>query len=252
MSRFEGKFAVISGGASGMGATTAKRFVEEGGSVITLDINKELGNKISEEIGESCEFFQADVSKAEDWKRLEEHLGNRFNEITSVINAAGISEPGTIEDETIEHWERVHAINGTSVFLGCQFAVKAMKERKGSIVNFASSLATRPKPFVISYNYSKAGVLVLTRTVALHCAEMGYDIRCNAVQPGAINTPMMQRYVEAAEDPDQQLSEFAASHPMNRVGEPDEVVSAVLFLASDDSSFTTGDSISVDGGVIAI
>ena len=252
MSRFEGKFAVISGGASGMGAATAKRFVEEGGSVITLDINKELGNKISEEIGESCEFFQADVSKAEDWKRLEEHLGSRFNEITSVINAAGISEPGTIEDETIEHWERVHAINGTSVFLGCQFAVKAMKERKGSIVNFASSLATRPKPFVISYNYSKAGVLVLTRTVALHCAEMGYDIRCNAVQPGAINTPMMQRYVEAAEDPDQQLSEFAASHPMNRVGEPDEVVSAVLFLASDDSSFTTGDSISVDGGVIAI
>ena len=235
-----------------MGAAAAKRFVEEGGSVITLDINKELGNKISEEIGESCEFFQADVSKAEDWKRLEEHLGNRFNEITSVINAAGISEPGTIEDETIEHWERVHAINGTSVFLGCQFAVKAMKERKGSIVNFASSLATRPKPFVISYNYSKAGVLVLTRTVALHCAEMGYDIRCNAVQPGAINTPMMQRYVEAAEDPDQQLSEFAASHPMNRVGEPDEVVSAVLFLASDDSSFTTGDSISVDGGVIAI
>ena len=252
MSRFEGKFAVISGGASGMGAATAKRFVEEGGSVITLDINKELGNKISEEIGESCEFFQADVSKAEDWKRLEEYLGNRFNEITSVINAAGISEPGTIEDETIEHWERVHAINGTSVFLGCQFAVKAMKERKGSIVNFASSLATRPKPFVISYNYSKAGVLVLTRTVALHCAEMGYDIRCNAVQPGAINTPMMQRYVEAAEDPGQQLSEFAASHPMNRVGEPDEVVSAVLFLASDDSSFTTGDSISVDGGVIAI
>ena len=252
MSRFEGKFAVISGGASGMGAATAKRFVEEGGSVITLDINKELGNKISEEIGESCEFFQADVSKAEDWKRLEEHLGSRFNEITSVINAAGISEPGTIEDETIEHWERVHAINGTSVFLGCKFAVKAMKERKGSIVNFASSLATRPKPFVISYNYSKAGVLVLTRTVALHCAEMGYDIRCNAVQPGAINTPMMQRYVEAAEDPDQQLSEFAASHPMNRVGEPDEVVSAVLFLASDDSSFTTGDSISVDGGVIAI
>ncbi|MEC7734904.1 MAG: SDR family oxidoreductase [Pseudomonadota bacterium] len=252
MSRFEGKFAVISGGASGMGAATAKRFVEEGGAVITLDINKELGNKISEEIGDSCEFFQADVSKAEDWKRLEEHLGNRFNEITSVINAAGISEPATIEDETIEHWERVHAINGTSVFLGCQFAVKAMKEKKGSIVNFASSLATRPKPFVISYNYSKAGVLILTRTVALHCAEMGYDIRCNAVQPGAINTPMMQRYVEAAENPDQQLSEFAASHPMNRVGEPDEVVSAVLFLASDDSAFTTGDSISVDGGVIAI
>ena len=106
-------------------------------------------------------------------------------------------------------------------------------------------------PFVLSYNYSKAGVLVVTRTVALHCAEMGYDIRCNAVQPGAINTPMMQRYLEAAEDPKQQLADFSASHPMNRVGEPEEVVSAVLFLCSDEASFTTGDSISVDGGVIA-
>ena len=252
MSRFKDKFAIISGGASGMGAATAKRFVEEGGSVITLDLNEELGMNVAEEIGDSCEFFKADVSKAEDWNKLEDHLGSRFKEITSVVNAAGISEPATIEDETIDHWNRVHAINGTSVFLGCQFAVKAMKDGEGTIVNFASSLATRPKPFVVAYNYSKAGVLVLTRTVALHCAEMGYKIRCNAVQPGAINTPMMQRYVESAENADQQISEFAASHPMNRIGEPDEVVNAVLFLASEESAFTTGDSISVDGGVIAI
>ena len=127
-----------------------------------------------------------------------------------------------------------------------------MKDSGGSIVNFSSSLATRPKPFVIAYNYSKAGVLAITRTVALHCAEMGYKIRCNSVQPGAINTPMMQRYIDAAEDPKQQLADFAATHPMNRVGDPDEVVKAVLFLASNDSAFTTGDSISVDGGVIAI
>ena len=252
MSRFKDKFAIISGGASGMGAATAKRFVEEGGSVVTLDLNEELGIKVAEDIGDSCEFFKADVSKAEDWDRLEKHLGERFTKITSVVNAAGISEPATVEDETVEHWDRVHAINGTSVFLGCQFAVKAMKDGEGTIVNFASSLATRPKPFVIAYNYSKAGVLVLTRTVALHCAEMGYKIRCNAVQPGAINTPMMQRYVQAAENSEQQLSEFAASHPMNRVGEPEEVVNAVLFLASEDSAFTTGDLISVDGGVIAI
>ena len=149
MSRFKDKFAIISGGASGMGAATAKRFVEEGGSVITLDLNEELGMNVAEEIGDSCEFFKADVSKAEDWNKLEDHLGSRFKEITSVVNAAGISEPATIEDETIDHWDRVHAINGTSVFLGCQFAVKAMKDGEGSIVNFASSLATRPKPFVV-------------------------------------------------------------------------------------------------------
>ncbi|SVA31983.1 uncharacterized protein METZ01_LOCUS84837 [marine metagenome] len=251
MKRFEGKLAVISGGASGMGAATAKRFASEGGSVIAIDVDEEGGKSIAEEIGESCEFFKVDVTKEEDWDSLEKHLGDKFHKITSVVNAAGISEPGTIEDETLEHWDRVHAINGTSVFLGCRFAVKAMKLNGGSIVNFSSSLATRPKPFVLSYNYSKAGVLVLTRTVALHCAEMGYSIRCNAVQPGAINTPMMQRYLDAAEDPQQQLTDFAASHPMNRVGEPEEVVSAVLFLCSDEASFTTGDSISVDGGVIA-
>ena len=251
MERFEGKLGVISGGASGMGAETARHYAKEGGSVITIDIDEEGGNRVSEEIGESCEFVKVDVTKEEDWNDLETHLGERFYKITNVVNAAGISEPATIEDETVEHWDRVHAINGTSVFLGCRFAVKAMKQNGGSIVNFSSSLATRPKPFVLSYNYSKAGVLVITRTVALHCAEKGYKIRCNAVQPGAINTPMMQRYLDAAEDPQQQLADFAASHPMNRVGEPEEVVSAVLFLCSDDSSYTTGDSISVDGGVIA-
>ena len=251
MERFKGKLGVISGGASGMGAETARHYAKEGGSVITIDIDEEGGNRVSEEIGESCEFVKVDVTKEEDWNDLETHLGERFYKITNVVNAAGISEPATIEDDTVEHWDRVHAINGTSVFLGCRFAVKAMKQNGGSIVNFSSSLATRPKPFVLSYNYSKAGVLVITRTVALHCAEKGYKIRCNAVQPGAINTPMMQRYLDAAEDPQQQLADFAASHPMNRVGEPEEVVSAVLFLCSDDSSYTTGDSISVDGGVIA-
>jgi 3alpha(or 20beta)-hydroxysteroid dehydrogenase len=252
MSRFSGKLAIISGGASGMGALTAEHFVKEGGEVITLDINEEMGKSVANNIGKSCEFFKADVTDPESWNSLERHLGDRFNKITSVINAAGISEPATIEDETLDHWNRTHAINGTSVFLGCQFAVKAMKERSGSIVNFSSSLATRPQSFVLAYNYSKAGVLVLTRTVALHCAQMGYKIRCNAVQPGAINTPMMQRYVQDAENPEQQLIDFAASHPMNRIGEPEEVVRAVLFLASEDSSFTTGDSISVDGGVIAV
>ena len=97
MTRFSGKFAIISGGASGMGAAAARRFVEEGGSVVTLDLNEELGNKVSDEIGESCEFFKADVSKAEDWDKLENYLGDRFNKITSVINAAGISEPATLK-----------------------------------------------------------------------------------------------------------------------------------------------------------
>ena len=252
MTRFNEKIVVISGGASGMGALTAKRVVEEGRTAITMDINEDLGNKVAKEIGNKCEFFHADVTKPESWSDLENYLGDRFNKVTSVINAAGISEPATVEDETFDHWNRTHSINGTSVFLGCQFGVKAMKKNGGTIVNFSSSLATRPKPFVIAYNYSKAGVLALTRTVALHCAEMGYKIRCNSVQPGAIKTPMMQRYIDAAEDPKKQLADFGASHPMNRVGEPDEVVKAVLFLASDDSAFTTGDSISVDGGVIAI
>ena len=154
MTRFNEKIVVISGGASGMGALTAKRVVEEGGTAITLDINEDLGNKVAKEIGNKCEFFNADVTKPESWSDLENYLGDRFNKVTSVINAAGISEPATVEDETFDHWNRTHSINGTSVFLGCQFGVKAMKKNGGTIVNFSSSLATRPKPFVIAYNYS--------------------------------------------------------------------------------------------------
>ena len=137
-----------------MGAVTAKRIVEEGGSVVTLDINDKGGEEVAHQIGNSCEFFKADVTKAEDWDNLEKHLGDRFKKITSVINVAGISEPSSIEDETVEHWNRTHAINGTSVFLGCQFGVKAMKESKGTIVNISSSLATRPKPFVEKFLFA--------------------------------------------------------------------------------------------------
>ena len=138
MTRFNEKIVVISGGASGMGALTAKRVVEEGGTAITLDINEDLGNKVAKEIGNKCEFFNADVTKPESWNDLENYLGDRFNKVTSVINAAGISEPATVEDETFYHWNRTHSINGTSVFLGCQFGVKAMKKNGGTIVNFLS------------------------------------------------------------------------------------------------------------------
>ena len=123
-----------------MGALTAKRVVEEGGTAITLDINETLGQEVANEIGNKCEFFPADVTKPDSWNDLEKYLGDRFNNITSVINAAGISEPATIEDETFDHWNRTHSINGTSVFLGCQFGVKAMKDSGGSIVNFEGPL----------------------------------------------------------------------------------------------------------------
>ena len=157
MQRFNEKLVVISGGASGMGALTAKRVVEEGGTAITLDINETLGQEVANEIGNKCEFFHADVTKPDSWNDLEKYLGDRFNNITSVINAAGISEPATIEDETFDHWNRTHSINGTSVFLGCQFGVKAMKDSgsKRKTWCFIGDMTFETGIFYESYKYAK-------------------------------------------------------------------------------------------------
>ena len=160
--------------------------------------------------------------------------------------------PGPVEDCDFELWKKIQATNLDSTFLGCQQGLKAIKASGGgSIVNFASSLADSPMSIQVPYGASKSGVINITRTVALHCAEQGYDIRVNAVAPGAIDTPMYQAYLAMSEDPEEAAASFAAAHPMGRVGKPEEVARATLFLASDLSSFTTGSVLNVDGGIAA-
>jgi NAD(P)-dependent dehydrogenase (short-subunit alcohol dehydrogenase family) len=254
--RLKDKIALISGGASGIGAASARRFVAEGAKVVIGDIQREKGQALAAELGASARYVTLDVTRSEDWAAAVEVAEKTFGALTTVVNSAGVSIPATIEDETLEGFRRTMAINLDGTFLGCKHGVAALKGGKGgSIVNVASTLGVKAGAIFTAYSSSKGGVRLLTRSVALHCAEQGYDIRVNAILPGAIHTEMVDTYiangVAAGATREQVIEGFASVHPMKRLGRPGEPAEAIVFLASDESSFTTGADLPVDGGYLA-
>ncbi len=254
--RLNGKIALISGGASGIGAATARRFAEEGARVVIADLDAPKGEALAEAIGSTAVFVRLDVTDPAGWAAAVDFTTGHFGPLTTLVASAGISVPGSIEDETLDGFRRTLAINLEGVFLACQAGVRAMKAGQGgSIVNVASTLGARAGAVFPSYAASKGGVRLLTRSVALHCAEQGYDIRVNCILPGAIHTEMVEGYIAAGEAQGvtraQVVDRFASVHPMKRLGRPREAADAVVFLASDESSFTTGADLPVDGGFLA-
>ncbi|MXP30219.1 glucose 1-dehydrogenase [Erythrobacter jejuensis] len=247
----DGKVALVTGGAEGIGATVGRKMVEEGGSVMLCDIQIDKAQALADELGDRAQAFQLDVRDLDQWNAAVKATVDSFGKITTLCNIAGISEPGNVVDVDLDSWQRTIDINLVGPFYGCRAALPAM-EATGepcSIVNIGSMIAIRPAAFVAAYSASKAGLVGLTRSVALDCAERGVPVRANMVHPGAIRTPMYDRYKYSGMDtPENIETNFAATHPMNRIGEPDEVAKAVLFLASDDASFTTGVDFTVDGG----
>lgn len=254
--RLKGKTALISGGASGIGAAAARRFIQEGARVVLGDIQLDKGSALADSLGPNAAFTRLDVTSDDDWAAAVALAGSRFGALTTVVNSAGVSIPADIETETLEGFRRTIGINLDGVFLGCKHAVAALKDgRGGSIVNLASTLGVRAGAIFPAYAASKGGVRLLTRSVALHCAERGYDIRCNAVLPGAVHTEMVDGYIAAGEAAGATrqavIDGFAQVHPMKRLGRPGEPAEAIVFLASDESSFTTGADLPVDGGYLA-
>ena len=253
--RLDGKIAVISGGASGIGAATARRFVEDGAQVVLGDIDEAGLSSVAGELGEAADAVPLDVRKPEDWEKIFSHAAQR-GAVTTLVNSAGISVPGTIEDVELEQFRTIIDINLEGVFLGCKYAVAAMKSGTGgSIVNVASILGVKSSPLFPAYSASKGAVRMLGRSVALHCAEQGYDIRVNTVLPGAIHTAMFEHFiaagVAAGQPREDVIAAYASVHPMNRMGQADEVANSIAFLASDDASFTTGADLPVEGGYLA-
>ena len=254
--RLQGKTALISGGASGIGASSARRFVAQGAKVAIGDIQAEKGHALAKELGDAALFVPLDVTSPESWKTAVETVQACFGALTTVVNSAGISVPATIEDETLEGFRRTTAINLDGAFLGCKFGVAALKAgRGGAIINVASTLGARAGAVFTAYASSKGGVRLLTRSVALHCAAAGYDIRVNAILPGAVHTEMVDGYIAAGiaagGTREGVIEGFASVHPMKRLGRPEEPANAIVFLASDESSFTTGADLPVDGGYLA-
>jgi 3(or 17)beta-hydroxysteroid dehydrogenase len=249
-----GRIAFVTGAASGMGEASARRLAAAGARVVLADVDKAKGESVAASIGEAALFLQHDVASEDDWQANMRTVIDRFGALHILVNSAGINPMGSILDTSYADWRRTFAVNCDGIYLGCRYAVKtimATSPQGGSIVNISSPQADRVSSALAAYGASKAAGLNLTRSVALWCAEQGNGIRCNAVLPGAVLTPMTQRFIDAQPDREAAVKAVAAMHPMNRMCEPEEVAEAVLFLASDAASFITGVALPVDGGYLA-
>lgn len=244
MARLSEKVAIITGGARGMGEAHVRRFVEEGAKVVFTDINEELGEKLAEELGGKAVFVKHDVTDQGGWAEVVEKTETEFGPVNILVNNAGISMSKTIFEMTEEEYRRIIDINQVSVFLGIKAVLSSMQKAEGgSIVNISSMnglVGGAP-----GYTDSKFAVRGLTKAAALQLGTLG--IRVNSVHPGVIETPMVSEG-----DAVEQIKQFAAQIPMQRMAQAEEVTNMVLFLASDEASYSTGSEFVIDGGMTAM
>jgi NAD(P)-dependent dehydrogenase (short-subunit alcohol dehydrogenase family) len=243
--RLGGKVVLISGAARGQGAAEARLFAREGAAVVLGDVRHELGEAVAREIGDRARYLPLDVTQEQDWAAAVALAEREFGGLQILVNNAGIlGRPGIMET-TREVWDRVIAVDQTGPFLGMQAAIPALRRAGGgSIVNISSALATVGYGESASYTAAKGALVALTRTVAVELAPEG--IRVNVITPGVIDTPM----VDDAQGDDQAARDAQyASSPIRRAGTAEEMARAVLYLASDESSFVTGTTLAVDGGL---
>jgi len=245
MSRLAGKIAIITGAAKGLGEADARMFVREGARVILTDVDRANGERLAAELGEMAEFRYHDVRHDAEWKALVDDVVARHGKLDVLVNNAGVVTLGNIETQTEADYRFIMAVSADATFFGCQHAVRVMKETGGgSIINMASIASVQGESAVAAYCAAKGAVEALTRAVAVHCAQQGYNIRCNSVHPAAILTPMV---IEVGRQTvAMRGAEAGESGPLAKLGEPDDIAYTVLFLASDESKFINGAAIRVD------
>ncbi|HEY0155053.1 MAG TPA: glucose 1-dehydrogenase [Longimicrobium sp.] len=257
MHRLQDKVALVTGAARGIGAAVAERFAAEGARVVLTDIRDEEGAATAARIGGEAAYLRLDVRREEDWDAAMAWVAERFGRLDVLVNNAGITgfEEGFVphdpENATLEAWRAVHATNLDGVFLGCRAAIRQMREGGGSIVNVASRSGLVGIPAAAAYASSKAAVRNHTRTVALYCAEQGLGIRCNAIFPAAILTAMWEPMLGDGPDRADRMAALVRDTPLRRFGTPEEVAHAAVYLASDESAYTTGAELVLDGGLLA-
>lgn len=243
MGKLDGKVAIITGGARGMGASHVHTFVNEGAKVVFTDLNEEGGVALANELGENVHFIKQDVTNAADWDRVVAETEETFGPVNILVNNAGISISKSLFEMSEQDYRKIVDINQVSVFLGTKAVATSMqKTGNGSIVNISSMNGLVGG--AVGYTDTKFAVRGITKASALQLAHMG--IRVNSVHPGVIETPMVTEG-----DAVEVIKEFAKHIPLQRVAKPEEVSKLVLFLASDDSSYSTGAEFIIDGGLTA-
>lgn len=256
MARLDGRITLVTGAARGIGRAVVERFHAEGARVIVTDINDVDGQRVARALGDRAEYLHLDVSREDEWEAVAAHVADAYGSLDVLVNNAaitGLLERGPHDPEHfhLASWRHVHAVNLDGVALGCKCAIRLMKRLGGSIVNISSRSGMVGIPGASAYASSKAAVRNHTKSVALYCAERGYGIRCNSVHPGAILTPMWDVLLGEGPARDAAIAALAREVPLGRMGRPEDVAHAVLYLASDEASYVTGIELHVDGGILA-
>ena len=257
MGRVQDKIAVVTGAAMGLGEASARLLAREGARVLMTDVNDAAGLQAAaaiREIGGTAHYMHHDVAHEDDWKRVMAQCKQQYGRLDVLVNNAGVGEGGPPHEETLEHWRWLMSINLDGVFLGTKHALLTMQEQRprgGSIINLSSIEGLVGDPNFGTYNASKGGVRLYTKSVALYAAKNKLNIRVNSVHPGYIWTPMVENYLAKHGDVAEGRKALDAMHPIGHVGEPGDIAYGVLYLASEEAKFITGAELVIDGGYTA-
>ena len=263
MNRLDGKVALISGAARGIGAATAKAMVDAGAKVVLGDVRDELGGETAAALGKAAAYVHLDVTKEADWRAAIGKAEESFGGLDILVNNAGLFTGLELEEATLDDWNRLSGVNLAGVFLGTKLATPALaaagKDSKhgAAIVNLSSIAGLVGSQLDPLYSMTKGGVTMFTKSCALYFARKGYRIRVNSIHPGVIDTDMGAQTFEARaakqgiNDPGKAKEYSAAMHPIGRLGLPEDIANGIVFLASDEAGFMTGSGMVVDGGITA-
>lgn len=247
MARVDGKVAIVTGGASGMGAADAEVLVREGASVVVADLNEADGRAVAERVGGDAVFMKLDVTDEANWQQVIAGTVEKFGRLDILVNNAGVLAMGTVVDTTLESWRMINAVNSEGVFLGCKHAIPAMVESGGgSIINMSSVAAIHGQSFVAAYTASKGAVRALTKNVAMYCKEQKNGVRCNSIHPDGVATPMIVKVATGKDTASEE--DIEKLRHVENICEPVDIANLVLYLASDESRYVTGAEMLVDNG----
>lgn len=244
----QGKVALVTGASTGLGEAAARRLAAEGARLVVSDVDDAAGEAVAATLPGAI-YQRLDVVEEQDWKRCIAAISGKFGRLDILVNNAGITLMGSIEEMDLERFRRTLDVDLVGTFLGCKLALPLMRASGGgSIINIASISGLQASANLVAYNAAKAGVTLMTKSIALHCATQRYGIRVNSIHPGVIRTAMLDKVMAQVPNPDELMAGFVATHPIGHIGEPDDIAEMVLYLASDRSKFITGTAMVIDGG----